>query len=210
MGETSRRSVSRIHSPHSSSFLAWQEGKNPRVRHENITNRSSPQSGQRIRANPQRGLPQSRYRSTISLTIEESRLVFHGGIPGAADDAEEPERENYQPDRGLFHSRLRTCRCWRRADSSSNFGRCIMYTWWHHSTYFYACNPRGLGRRWFWDRRRHHDKAGIKIDFVFRKRATGNNVFTIHLEYSAAAKKWPHPNHICENHFRYTAGDSLA
>lgn len=41
-------------------ILAWQEGQNPRVRQENMTNRSSPQSGHRIRANPQRELPQSR------------------------------------------------------------------------------------------------------------------------------------------------------
>ena len=30
--------------------LAWQEGQNPRVRQENITNRSAPQSGHRMRA----------------------------------------------------------------------------------------------------------------------------------------------------------------
>ena len=34
--------------------------QNPRVRQENIKSRSWPQSGQRMRANPQRGLPQSR------------------------------------------------------------------------------------------------------------------------------------------------------
>jgi hypothetical protein len=50
----------RIHSPHSSRRLAWQEGQNPRGLQKNIRNRSSPQSGQQIRANPQRGLPQSR------------------------------------------------------------------------------------------------------------------------------------------------------
>jgi len=34
-----------------------------------MTSRSSRQSGQRSRAKPERGLPQSRYRSTTSLTI---------------------------------------------------------------------------------------------------------------------------------------------
>jgi len=38
------------HSPHSESLLAWHDGQNPRVRQENITSRSSPQSGHRIRA----------------------------------------------------------------------------------------------------------------------------------------------------------------
>ena len=40
--------------------LGPDEGQNPRVRQENMTSRSTRQSGQRIRANPQRGLPQSR------------------------------------------------------------------------------------------------------------------------------------------------------
>ena len=40
--------------------LAWHDGQNPLVRQENIRSRSSPQSGHLMRANPQRGLPQSR------------------------------------------------------------------------------------------------------------------------------------------------------
>jgi len=41
-----------IHSPYSSRLFEWQEGQNPLVRHENISNLSSPQEGQRMRANP--------------------------------------------------------------------------------------------------------------------------------------------------------------
>jgi len=52
--------ITDLHPPHSFSLLAWQEGQNPRVRQENISRRSAWQSGQRMRANPQRGLPQSR------------------------------------------------------------------------------------------------------------------------------------------------------
>jgi len=42
--------------------LGPDEGQNHRVRQENMTSRSCLRSGQRIRANPQRGLPQSRRR----------------------------------------------------------------------------------------------------------------------------------------------------
>ena len=48
---------------------AGHAGQNPLVRQENITSRSSAQSGHRIRAIPLRGLPKSRYFSTTSLTI---------------------------------------------------------------------------------------------------------------------------------------------
>jgi hypothetical protein len=41
---------------HSSRRLAWQEGQNPRVLQQNINRCSLWQSGQRIRANPERGL----------------------------------------------------------------------------------------------------------------------------------------------------------
>jgi hypothetical protein len=37
-----------------------QEGQNPRVRQENIRRCSAGQSGQRMRAKPQRGFPQSK------------------------------------------------------------------------------------------------------------------------------------------------------
>jgi len=49
-----------IHSPHSSSLFEWHDGQNPRLRHENINNLSSLHEGQRTRANPHFGLPQSR------------------------------------------------------------------------------------------------------------------------------------------------------
>jgi hypothetical protein len=55
--------------------MAWQEGQNPRLRQENITSRSSAQSGHRMRANLRRGLPQSRYRSTTSWTMGLRRAV---------------------------------------------------------------------------------------------------------------------------------------
>ena len=42
--------------PHSSRRLAWQEGQNPRVLQQNINRCSLWQSGQRIRAKPERGL----------------------------------------------------------------------------------------------------------------------------------------------------------
>ena len=49
-----------IHSPHSSNLLAWQEGQNPWVLQGNVWRYSARQRGQRIRANPHCGLPQSR------------------------------------------------------------------------------------------------------------------------------------------------------
>ena len=55
--------------------MAGQEGQNPPLRQENITSRSSAQSGHRMRANPQRGLPLSRYSSTTSLTMGLRRAV---------------------------------------------------------------------------------------------------------------------------------------
>jgi hypothetical protein len=42
------------------SRLAWQEGQKPRVRQEKQRRCSVPHEGQRMRAKPQRGLPQSR------------------------------------------------------------------------------------------------------------------------------------------------------
>ena len=81
---TSRRSVSRIHSPHSPSRLAWHDGQNPRVLHENIRRCSVRQRGQRIRANPLRGLPQSRYFSTTNpgcLQEVAPRGPRHGRFP---------------------------------------------------------------------------------------------------------------------------------
>jgi hypothetical protein len=47
---TSRRSVSRNHSPHSSSRLAWQEEQKPLALRENVNKRSGWQPGHRIRA----------------------------------------------------------------------------------------------------------------------------------------------------------------
>jgi len=60
----SRISFSRIHAPHSSRRLAWQEGQKPRVLQENIRSLSIPQSEHLIRANPHFGLPQSKYLFT--------------------------------------------------------------------------------------------------------------------------------------------------
>jgi hypothetical protein len=64
---TSKRSVSRIHSPHSSTRLAWHEGQNPRVLQENIRRCSARQSGQRIRA---------------ALRSPHDSATIHEGEPG--------------------------------------------------------------------------------------------------------------------------------
>ena len=70
----------------SSRHLAWQEGQNPLILHENIISLSVPQSPHRIRAKPHFGLPQSRLVARNAVTKQSHALGEaqwdHHGLSG--------------------------------------------------------------------------------------------------------------------------------
>ena len=96
--------------------------QNPLVRQENTTSRSSAQSGHRIRANPQRRLPQSRYRSTTARLILLAALCSLSPRKAQRRGILAPLVPQEQQLIGRLTLSLRERRCWRLPLSSCGTG----------------------------------------------------------------------------------------